>query len=63
MKPPTLDELETLAPDPDWHPDATVKVSVGDLRAMVALIPAARELESVFGTYVVPAEEAQRGDS
>jgi hypothetical protein len=48
---PTLDELATLAPDPDDHDDGTVKVRVGDLRALVALIPAAREIQSVFGSY------------
>lgn len=56
---PTLDELETLTPDPDWHPDDTTKISVGDLRALVGLIPAARELEAVFGTYEVPSFEVQ----
>lgn len=56
MTTPSLDELETLAPDPEEHEDATVKVRVGDLRALLALIPAAREHEAVFGTYVVPEE-------
>lgn len=51
MATPTLEELETLAPDPDDHEDGTVKVRVGDLRALVALIPAAREIQSVFGSY------------
>lgn len=55
---PTLEELETLAPDPEWHPDDTIKISVGDLRALVALIPAARELQTVFGTYAVPKTDA-----
>ena len=58
MSKPTLDELETLAPPEDEHPDATVKLSVGDLRALLGLIPAARELEQVFGTYEVPQESA-----
>lgn len=54
MSAPTLDELETLLPPADVHPEASVKISVGDLRALVGLIPAARELEQTFGTYVVP---------
>lgn len=56
MASPTLDELETLAPDPDDHEDGTVKVRVGDLRALVALIPCAREIAAVFGTHEAPSE-------
>lgn len=56
MSAPDLDELATLAPPEDAHPDATVKLSVGDLRALLALIPAAREIVSVFGTLEQPTE-------
>jgi hypothetical protein len=51
---PSLDELAALAPAEDEHPEATVKIMVGDLRALLALIPCARELEATFGTYEVP---------
>lgn len=50
----TLDELETLALPDDVHPDQPIKISANELRHLLALIPAARELERTFGTYVVP---------
>jgi len=58
---PRLDELATLEPPEDAHPDASVKLSVSDLRALLELIPAARELEQVFGSYMVPEQEVQHG--
>ncbi len=59
MSAPSLDELATLAPDPDDHEDGTVKVRVGDLRALIACIPAAKEVASVFGTHL---QEEQHGN-
>lgn len=53
---PDLDELETLAPPPDMPDDALVTVTIGDLRALVALIPCAREIAAVFGTHEAPSE-------
>jgi len=54
MTPPSLDELQTLLPEPDIHDEQNVKIMAGDLRALVGLIPCAREHVATFGTYVVP---------
>lgn len=59
---PDLDELETLTPPPDLPDDAVVQVSVADLRALTALIPAAKEHVAVFGSYVVPEQEVRHGN-
>jgi hypothetical protein len=47
MHKPSLDELETLLPPEDAHDDATMRVSAGDLRAFVALIPEIRAAEAL----------------
>ncbi len=50
----TLDELEVLTPPDDYPDDARVVISARDLRALVGLIPCAREHQAVFGTHKVP---------
>lgn len=45
-QPPTVEELLTLAPDPEDHDDYTAKVRVGDLRALLAI---ARSHRSIVG--------------
>lgn len=52
MNRPDLSELETLTPPEDMPDDALVTVTIGDLRALVACIPAAKEVASVFGTHL-----------
>lgn len=56
-----LDELATLEPPPDLPDDAVCEVTVGDLRALVACIPAAREIQDVFGAIERPGQGAQNG--
>ncbi len=60
MSAPSLDELETLVPPEDVPDDARCTVTALELRALTGLIPAAREVEAVFGTYQAPAEERAR---
>lgn len=52
MSAPTLDELETLRPEDDIPGDARCVVTADELRALTALIAPAREVESVFGSYL-----------
>lgn len=54
MSAPDLDELATLAPPDDVPDDARLTVTAADLRALTSLIPAAREIQSVFGTLEQP---------
>ncbi len=56
MSAPSLDELETLEPPVDVPDDARITVTAGDLRALVSLVPAAREIIGVFGTLKCPEE-------
>jgi hypothetical protein len=56
---PDLDELATLTPPDDLPGDAYVEITVEDLRALVACIPAAKEVASVFGTHLPEAEHGQ----
>jgi hypothetical protein len=51
---PDLDELETLIPPADLPDDALCEVTAADLRALTALIPAAREIRDTFGTLDQP---------
>jgi hypothetical protein len=53
---PDLEELETLTPPDDLPGDALVEITVEDLRALVACIPAAKEVAATFGTHIVPQE-------
>jgi hypothetical protein len=56
---PDLDELECLAPPKDMPGDTLITVTVEDLRALVACIPAAKEVASVFGTHLPEAQHEQ----
>ncbi len=51
MTTPSLEELLTLEPPEDAHPDAAIKLSVTDLRALVAL---AREAQQRTVTILGP---------
>jgi hypothetical protein len=59
MSRPDLDELETLTPPEGMPDDALVTVTIGDLRALVACIPAAKEVAALFGTHL---QEARHGN-
>jgi hypothetical protein len=59
MSRPDLDELECLTPPDDLPDDARITVTAGDLRALVSLVPAAREIIGVFGTLERPEQEAR----
>ena len=52
MSTPDLDELEALTPPDDLPGDALVTITVDDLRALVACLPAAKEVAAVFGTHL-----------
>jgi hypothetical protein len=56
----SLEELETLTPDEDTPADVRLSVTAAELRAPTALIPAAREIESVFGSYLPEGCSADR---
>ncbi len=55
---PDLSELETLTPPDDLPDDALCEVTAADLRALVACIPAAKEVASVFGTHLPEEQRA-----